>query len=503
MRSPWLAALVMAICMMAGCGGSNHTDITASDPLLYGTLEAGDAFGIGVLLKSDKPRTVHSAPIHPRVPMQLALYKYIDLGMLDGYVNSEASGINDIGQVVGSAWREYDENFPWGEAFLWQEGQMHGLGLLDPWGEYSRGRAINNLGQIVGEGDNPSFHSFLSAADGTLQDLYLNNGNESTAYDINDLGQVVGFSLKYYFPQAYIWEEGLETELGEEYGESYAFAINNKGQVVGSRIPMSGTDEYGQPMLSGLTAFLWENALVTDLDLAGAATDINEEGQIVGFIKDQNRGERAFLWEDRTVTELGDLGGEDSRAEAINDAGQIIGASRLPGPDALSPGHYSATLWERGRVRDLNQLTDSDGAHLQWAKDINNHGQIVGRALAGETAHAFLLFPRWQGLVTTNANFTTTMVMGTTLFFDYWADLLPGSGHFVLDILAMDSAGNWSLLGQLEERKPSAGWKTAWLRVPGSLRGTATQLRLQCSASRVDDDPMIFVKDFRQRKLSP
>lgn len=79
-----------------------------------------------------------------------------DIGTLGG-INSYASGINNLGQVVGFS---YTNNFGTDHAFLYEQGQLLDLNnLLDPavapyW--YLAGAtAINDAGQIVGSGQGP------------------------------------------------------------------------------------------------------------------------------------------------------------------------------------------------------------------------------------------------------------------------------------------------------------------------------------------------------------
>jgi probable HAF family extracellular repeat protein len=66
-----------------------------------------------------------------------------DIGTLPGYINSNAFGINDIGQVVGNSEISIDGRL-YSEAFLWQDGKMTDLGM-------GTALAINNNGWIVGE----------------------------------------------------------------------------------------------------------------------------------------------------------------------------------------------------------------------------------------------------------------------------------------------------------------------------------------------------------------
>jgi probable HAF family extracellular repeat protein len=92
-------------------------------------------------------------------------------------------------------------------------------------------------------------------------------------------------------------------------------------------------------------AFLWENGAFTDLGTPrkgqSYAWAINNRGQITGY-SDTSKGEtHAFLWDGGTLTDLGTLGGRHSFAYAINKHGQVVGASYT----ASREEH--ACLWSR------------------------------------------------------------------------------------------------------------------------------------------------------------
>ena len=114
----------------------------------------------------------------------------------------------------------------------------------------------------------------------------------------------------------------------------------------------------------------------TDLGTLGGqssrADAINAAGQIVGSARTADGPLHAALWEGGRVTDLGILpGGSISFARDINDAGQVVGTA-----DAAD-GHYHAVLWEGGRITDLGTLP---GGTVSYAHAVNAAGQVVGQA---------------------------------------------------------------------------------------------------------------------------
>ncbi len=169
-----------------------------------------------------------------------------DLGTLGG-VFSGATGINDNGQVVGYA----DTAGGQRHAFLWTDGAgMVDLGTLG--GSFSSAAAINATGAIVGSSTTLSgeTHAFLwTVADGMI-DLGTLGGTTSDATDINAGGSVVGHSLLASGRrQAFIWTatggmRDLATEDNDN--DSWAYGISDLGQVVGTGVrPYSWTSAGG------------------------------------------------------------------------------------------------------------------------------------------------------------------------------------------------------------------------------------------------------------------
>lgn len=206
--------------------------------------------------------------------------KRTDLGYFGG-ISSSASDINESGQIVGK-FNTTKEKF---NPFLWQNGKMLDLGTL---GFNGGAQGINNQGQVVGY-SGLAFgitHAF-EWENGKMIDLGTLLGyNHSTAYDINDSGQAVGYSANTLIKQSHatLWSNGEITNLGTLGGnQSAAVAINNKGQVAGfDTTTGNGGLHHG---------FIWEDGQMADVNSLIAAdsgwflqqvTGINDRGQMVG-----------------------------------------------------------------------------------------------------------------------------------------------------------------------------------------------------------------------------
>lgn len=307
-------------------------------------------------------------------------YTITDLGTLGG-TQSVAAAINDLGQIVGNSYTAGDAAY---RMFLY-DGTMHDLGIVGTKGSYMG--SINNSGAYVGSFEsNQGYRAFLH--DGTLHNIgTFPGGAGSGAGDINDAGQVVGYSgLTYNFGD-YAWHaflyDGALHDIGTLGGTwSEAYGINNLGQVTGEAFTTGNT---------GSHAFFYDGTM-HDLGTLGGTTsvgsDLNDAGQVAG--SSTLPGEaiwHAFLY-DGTMHDLGTLGGPSSFAYDINEAGVVVGTSHI---DDITT---HAFVYREGVMRDLNSLIDpAAGWELTWASSINASGQIVGYGLINDQTHAFLLTP--------------------------------------------------------------------------------------------------------------
>ncbi len=174
----------------------------------------------------------------------------MDLGTLEGYLNSGASGINNLGHVVGGS---YDFEQATGHAFLWQNGGMTDLGTPP-------------------------------------------GCTGSSALDINDVGQIVGLAITsggYW--RAFLYDQATMSDLGTLGGaESEAYSINNEGWVVGWAHTSAG---YTRAVMYRDGAIIDLNDLISPLSgwSLGVAAGINDVGQIVAFGHKGSDHQRALL----------------------------------------------------------------------------------------------------------------------------------------------------------------------------------------------------------------
>jgi probable HAF family extracellular repeat protein len=308
----------------------------------------------------------------------------IDLGTLGG-TGSTAYGINDSGQVVGSA----KTNSSTYHAFVYSNGSMTDL---NPAGASSSDAyAINNSAQVSGRYRDPvaSTESAAIWTDGQATPLgTLAQQSSGEGWAINSSGQVAGSFLSptAHMSHAFLYDNGTLNDIGTLGGKyGYARGINDSKDVVGF-----GTNAAGK-----WHAFIYRNGIMSDIGTLGGsesyAQAINNSGQAVGYASLADDSQySAFLYYNGVMTDIGGLGGF-SVAYAINDRGQVVGSSRLAGSSTVH-----AFLWEGGAMTDLNTLLapEYSGWTLTFARGINEGGWICGEAVTpdGQT-HAYLLTP--------------------------------------------------------------------------------------------------------------
>ena len=196
--------------------------------------------------------------------------KMTDLGTLGGWTSNPVA-INERGQVIGQSTTAKGTAHAFvGQAFLWQDGKMIDLGLLPshPICRHklavicenmgSEATAINDRGQIVGSSVNAADnkHAFLWQ-NGKMADLGTLGGIYSTATSINDRGQIVGASVtttNSFVGEAFLWQNGKMIDLGP----GGAIAINQAGTaIIGSRTVGTSHPDGSFSSYLGSRALLW------------------------------------------------------------------------------------------------------------------------------------------------------------------------------------------------------------------------------------------------------
>jgi probable HAF family extracellular repeat protein len=237
---------------------------------------------------------------------------------------------------------------------------------------------INNIGTVVGGADT----SVLTPVSGCYQPV----GNPDC-----------------YISHAFAWRDGVLKDLGTLRGGNFSFAegINQSGLIAG----VSENDQFdpttGNPEIR---AVLWRSGEIQDLGTLGGtasfAGGLNDSGQVIGmalnnvpdqysviglgsgFTLTQTRG---FVWQNGRMQDLGTLGGPDTWASFINDAGQIAGASYTS--DQVDPltgiPPVGVFVWQNGRMKDIGNLGGDNGLMgpytlVQIVQGLNNRGEVTG-----------------------------------------------------------------------------------------------------------------------------
>jgi probable HAF family extracellular repeat protein len=336
-------------------------------------------------------------------------YRVINLGTLGGS-SSAGIGINELGWITGASNLSGDTTE---EATLWAYGLKIPLKTLGGPNSAVLFPSKSNTGLVVGVSETAALDP---------------NGEE--------------WSCSFFFPSVtghtcvgFIWKVGLMSPLPTLGGPNgFAAGINDFGRIVGwaennfhdpTCAGANGRNQVLQfePVIWGADGKIQKQLPPLPGDPDGAAVAINNAGEVVGISGtcDQAVGrfsaKHAVAWQNGTVRDLGDLGGVAwNTPDAINNLGDVVGFSNLPGGN---PGgfHFHAVYWPKsgsgpdcgGRCIDLGTLPQD---FLSEATGINNRGQIVGVSIGGSSpfgSSAFL----WQNGKLVNLN--SLVVPSTTL----------------------------------------------------------------------------------------
>ena len=352
---------------------------------------------------------LHLAAWNPTIAACSPTYTIQDLGTLGGTTSSEGTAINAAGSVTGSSWDEPGQRF---RAFRYVDGiGMIDLGVLPP-GDQSFGNGINRFGQVAGSSQAFADRAMVATATGLIDLGTLSGGvdDASAAFDINDRGQVTGWSgsTSTVGTHAFVWTAAAGMRDIGTLGGNYTrgWSINESGQIAGesgdvgpmglrTRLAFRFTEGVGMISLGTLPG--GTQSAGYGINDSGQVVGESDRGHIVNFPQFKGRsfgqvGEEphAFLWTEGVgMRDLGGLAGCDvlgTEAKAISNNGVVVGDCH---------GQQHAFRWtEAEGMIDLNTLLPpNSGWVLTGANDVNDNGQITGFGFHNGVGRAFRLNP--------------------------------------------------------------------------------------------------------------
>ena len=304
--------------------------------------------------------------------------------------------INNAGQIVGTA---YHADFNGRRAFLWENGKTHDLGM--PPNEFSEATDINERGQVIGKSYRTvlknkveqwidTSYNFIWSERAGFYKLEKPVGSYLDGVSaINDKGQITGSSEMLGVEQkkaklaalppdrrpyegnvipggAFIWQAGVTTSLHlAEAWSSGGSDINDRGEIIG-----------------GMSLYPDTNEVFTSGDLEQIEEKLRHSHHF-------------FLWRSGQAIDLGETGNDHlATTPAINIAGDAVFSYIDPSQTKGVGMGRRSILYQHGAKHRLEDFASHDsGWLLSDAVDINSRGQILGNGFYRNQHRAFLLTP--------------------------------------------------------------------------------------------------------------
>lgn len=246
-------------------------------------------------------------------------------------------------------------------------------------------------------------------------DLGSLGGPEAVAHDINDQGEIVGWSSRDNLKScinlagtqincgyAFVYRDGQMLDLGkgdDASQQTIATAINNQGLIVGHEAleifgdTMERNFKYN-PVMFKQDKFEPLTILSEDANDSAIATDVNDDGVIVGWSKSDTGQDTIVRWQEGKIEALEVHESYFRRANAINNLGDIAG--------------FEYEQWSgkpnRGFVLDQKGYNLIQDNEYLWSEPlaINDYGMMAGASTDRpfSTKKATLWYPSFMGGLT-------------------------------------------------------------------------------------------------------
>ncbi|MET0355637.1 MAG: hypothetical protein ABW044_02610 [Cellvibrio sp.] len=210
----------------------------------------------------------------------------------------------------------------------------------------------------------------LSVADSGLDYMQM--------VELNRRGQLLGWGYRDSGVEVFLWDQKHGYKFIDELAHDVEIPVkvagfNDRGQIVSTQ-PI-------EPDGAFLRAVIWQQGKGLQFlepapgDDTSVAVDINKHGEVVGitgpYPDESSVGERPVIWDRHGhVTVIPMLpGSESGRPYAMNDAGQVVGAS-------YASGEVPGFIWDRkSGLRAIEGLVSGKPGRLY---DINDKGEAAG-----------------------------------------------------------------------------------------------------------------------------
>lgn len=292
-------------------------------------------------------------------------------------IQSDPVAVNEAGTALG-VW--YDSTYA-AHGFIFSGGTTTVFDVPKALSTYPMG--IDAKGEIVGTYLDASHnsHGFLRTTKGKFTTVDLPNSGYTGLTGINDKGVAVGVGQDQAgYGEVFTYANGVFTTIIDNQMSPTPTSISSKGAVAG----------YYAPPHSYETAFLYANGAVTTLPITAynfaASFGVNSHNVVVGQAATGGT-EYGFIYNGKSkIKYVGPNGSTDSFNLGINDKGVIAGVS-YPNDGSYNSVGYT---YEKGVFSILSITGEKDVS----ANAINDAGQVLGNYVdANNVPQTFLATP--------------------------------------------------------------------------------------------------------------